>query len=44
MFIQVDFISGLMFGVEYLFDDSILVLDLGIIRVYFGSMKSKGSK
>ena len=38
MFLQVNFISGLMFGIEYLWDDNILVIDLGIVRVYIGSM------
>jgi len=42
MFLQVDFISGLMFGLEYLWNDNILVIDLGIFRIYIGSMKKKG--
>jgi len=44
MFLQLDFISGLMFGVEYLWDDGILVIDLGIVRVYIGSMNKKGKQ
>lgn len=36
MFVKGVFISGLMFGVEYLWDNKILVLDLGIFRIYTG--------
>lgn len=38
MFLQLDFISGLMFGIEYLWNDKILVIDLGIVRLYIGNM------
>lgn len=43
MFLQVDLISGLMFGLEFLWKDSIMVIDLGIFRIYIGSMKKKGA-
>ena len=32
MMIGFSFISGFMFGIEYLFEDGVLVIDLGIIR------------
>lgn len=38
MFLHVAWISGLMFGIEMLWDDSVLVFDLGIIRVFIGKV------
>jgi len=32
MMIGFSFISGFMIGIEYLFDDGVLVIDFGIIR------------
>lgn len=31
------FISGFMIGIEFLWDTKILVLDVGIIRVFIGT-------
>lgn len=36
MFITATFISGLMLGIEFLWDEKILVVDLGIVRIYTG--------
>lgn len=36
MFVAATWVSGLMFGVEYLWEESIVVLDLGIVRLYIG--------
>lgn len=38
MYIVLDFISGLMFGLEYLWDDQALVIDIGIVRLYIGKV------
>jgi len=35
MLIQVNWISGISIGLEFLWDINGLVIDLGIIRVYF---------
>ncbi len=32
MMIGFSFISGFMIGIEYLFEDGVLVIDLGIVR------------
>jgi len=39
MFIKGTVISGMMFGIEYLWDDNILVIDLLIIRIFVGKFK-----
>lgn len=36
MFVKIVAISGLMCGIEYLWDERILVIDLGIVRIYTG--------
>jgi hypothetical protein len=36
MYIGISFIGGLMLGLEVLWDDKALVIDLGIIRVVVG--------
>lgn len=36
MYIGVSFISGVMFGLEFLLDDKAMVIDLGIVRVLIG--------
>jgi hypothetical protein len=36
MFIKGVFIGGFMIGFEYLWDNKIFVIDLGILRIYFG--------
>lgn len=36
MFVRFEFISGLMLGLEFIWEHQILVVDLGILRVYFG--------
>lgn len=41
MFIQVNFISGVMLGVEFLWDEKVLVLDLLIARFYIGSLPNE---
>jgi len=38
MGIIISFIPGLMFGVEYLWEEGIVVLDIGIIRLMIGSI------
>lgn len=38
MFLHIDVISGLMFGIEYLLDDGVLVVDLAILRIYIGKI------
>lgn len=35
MIIQLSFISGVMFGVEFIWEEGVMVLDLGVIRLYF---------
>jgi len=42
MRIVISFIPGLMFGIEYLWDEGILVLDVGILRFMFGSINDEG--
>ena len=39
MWIQLNIISGLMFGVEFLWGMSTMVVDLGIFRIYIGIAK-----
>lgn len=34
MAIVLEFIPGFMVGVEYLWDDKVFVMDLGILRIY----------
>ena len=41
MFVKFDFISGVMVGLEYLWDNKILVIDIGIVRVYIGVIPMK---
>lgn len=36
MMIAIQFIPGLMFGVEYLWEDGVIVFDIGIFRVMIG--------
>jgi len=36
MFVKIVAISGIMCGIEYLWDERILVIDLGIVRIYTG--------
>lgn len=36
MYIGISFISGVMLGFEFLWEDKVLVVDLGIVRVLFG--------
>jgi hypothetical protein len=36
--IVISLIPGLMFGIEFLWDEGILVLDVGIIRFMIGSI------
>ena len=43
MFLQVDWISGVMLGIEVLWGQSIVVLDIGIIRIYIGKVPEKGN-
>ncbi len=38
MGIVITFISGVMFGVEYLWEESILVVDVGIFRFMIGKI------
>ena len=41
MFIKVDFISGVMIGLEFLWRENIVVFDLGIVRVFLGKIPRK---
>ncbi len=36
MYIGISFIRGVMLGFEFLWEDKVLVVDLGIVRVLFG--------
>ena len=38
MFVTLDFISGMMIGIEYLWEDKVLVIDLAILRVFIGQV------
>jgi len=38
MGIVITFISGVMFGVEYLWEENILVVDVGIFRFMIGKI------
>jgi len=44
MYLQLHVISGLMFGVEFLWNDSIVVVDIGVIRMYIGIVPKEGKK
>ena len=44
MFLHVEMISGLMVGIEVLWDESVLVIDLGIIRVFIGKVPERFKK
>ena len=43
MFLKITWISGLMLGIEILWDNSIVVFDIGIIRIYIGKVPEKGN-
>ena len=38
MFISLEFISGVMIGIEYLWEDKVLIIDLAILRVFIGQV------
>lgn len=38
MFVQFNIISGFMLGIEFIWDASIVVFDLGIFRIYVGKI------
>ena len=41
MFIKIKVIPGVCIGIEFLWDHNILVIDLGILRVYVGYKNNK---
>jgi len=41
MFLQLNWISGVMVGIEFLWDASIVVIDFGIFRLYIGKAPKK---
>jgi len=38
MFISANIIGGLMFGIEFLWGQNIMVVDIGIFRIYIGTI------
>ena len=36
LYMQMSLISGFMLGIEFIFDENLVVLDIGIIRILIG--------
>lgn len=43
MFVHTQLINGLMLGIEFLWDEGIVVIDLGIIRIYTGKVPTENN-
>ena len=41
LFLSVRWISGVCFGIEFLWNHNIIVVDLGIVRIYLGIRERK---